>query len=272
MGNFSGGSGGTAIEIIDSDSSKISNIIISTGDAASGYSGSGGGQGGTGILVNNSNFDSFTNLNIIAGHGILNFGGGKGLYIVNSEQVYIDSTRSVGGYLAGSGLYVYSSLNINITNSSILGGASSMEGGFGASALNNSHINITNSELIGGDGVPDGQPFFKDSSSTIDTSNVSISSIEKEKSFLSSSIFLYQNYPNPFNSETIISFSLLHHESIRIELYNSLGEKVKTILNEHLNAGDHNIIFNAELLPSGVYFYKLTTRQFSNVKKMLLIK
>lgn len=87
---------------------------------------------------------------------------------------------------------------------------------------------------------------------------------------------LLQNYPNPFNPETNIKFSLPEDAKIAINIYNVLGQKVATILNKELKAGFHQVNFNTTSagyrLASGVYIYTIETKNFSQVKKMILMK
>jgi Secretion system C-terminal sorting domain len=83
---------------------------------------------------------------------------------------------------------------------------------------------------------------------------------------------LSQNYPNPFNPSTTIKFSLPTTSSVNLSVYNILGEKVITLLDETKEAGVHTINFNASELNSGIYFYKLETVNFLSVKKMSLLK
>ncbi len=83
---------------------------------------------------------------------------------------------------------------------------------------------------------------------------------------------LYQNYPNPFNPATTISFTLPSDGFISLKIYNSLGEEVKTIEQNYLTSGSHNINFDASNLPSGVYYYRLNAGSYSAVKKMILLK
>jgi hypothetical protein len=83
---------------------------------------------------------------------------------------------------------------------------------------------------------------------------------------------LSQNYPNPFNPETRINFSLPSAEQTLLTVYNSLGQVVRTLVNENLPAGQHQVTFNAAALPSGVYYYKLEAGSFSRIKKMMLVK
>ena len=83
---------------------------------------------------------------------------------------------------------------------------------------------------------------------------------------------LYQNYPNPFNPGTTIEFELPPKENVLIELYNILGQKVKTLLDTELEIGQHKIEFNAWGLSSGVYFYEIKTKSNQITKKMVVLK
>jgi hypothetical protein len=83
---------------------------------------------------------------------------------------------------------------------------------------------------------------------------------------------LYQNYPNPFNPSTTIEFSIPYTGFVNLEVYNSLGESVTVLLNETLPAGKHTVSFNGTGLASGVYLIKLTTGNFTEFKKMNLLK
>jgi len=86
---------------------------------------------------------------------------------------------------------------------------------------------------------------------------------------------LYQNYPNPFNPSTTIRFKLNKSEHVKVNIYNSLGELVDTIVDNYLGIGLHEIIFNStsySSLSSGVYYYQLITEPFSETKGMVLLK
>jgi|GEM_PF-2111972 len=87
-----------------------------------------------------------------------------------------------------------------------------------------------------------------------------------------SQIALFQNYPNPFNPVTKISFNLPISGKTSLGIFNLLGENVAAVINEELNSGYHEYVFNASMLASGVYFYKLESGSFIDVKKMILIK
>jgi hypothetical protein len=83
---------------------------------------------------------------------------------------------------------------------------------------------------------------------------------------------LKQNYPNPFNPETKISFDIPKQGFVSLRIYDLLGREVRTLVNEVKSPGSYNIDFNASELSSGVYFYKLETNGFTDIKKMMLIK
>lgn len=83
---------------------------------------------------------------------------------------------------------------------------------------------------------------------------------------------LEQNYPNPFNPVTVIKYSIPVDGQVNLIVYNMLGEKVATLVNQVQKAGRHEINFDASQLSSGVYFYKIEAGSFSSVKKMMLLK
>jgi hypothetical protein len=83
---------------------------------------------------------------------------------------------------------------------------------------------------------------------------------------------LYQNYPNPFNPSTIIKFSLPKADFVNLLVFDVTGKEVMKLLSENKPAGTYEINFNAENLSSGVYFYRLTTSTYSDIKRMILVK
>ncbi len=94
----------------------------------------------------------------------------------------------------------------------------------------------------------------------------------KENKSLPQSFELSQNYPNPFNPITNISYTIPKESFVKLEVYNLLGKKVATLVNEKKFAGNYTVKFNASDLPSGVYVYILSTPSVSIAKKMMLIK
>jgi hypothetical protein len=89
---------------------------------------------------------------------------------------------------------------------------------------------------------------------------------------LPAKITLMQNYPNPFNNSTVISFNLSSQSDVSLDIYNVLGQKVANLHEGTLSAGHHNFLWNGDSMPSGVYFYKLTAGDNTEVQKMTLLK
>jgi len=96
--------------------------------------------------------------------------------------------------------------------------------------------------------------------------------IEDESPIRANTYYLGDNYPNPFNPTTTIEYAIAQSSQVELVVYNSLGQRVKTLVNEHQSAGHHMVSFDATDLASGVYFYKISSEKFTQVKKMLLIK
>jgi hypothetical protein len=89
---------------------------------------------------------------------------------------------------------------------------------------------------------------------------------------LVASYFLSQNYPNPFNPTTTISYALPQAGQVKIELYNTLGQKVRALLNEYKTTGSYTVDLKAGDLPSGIYLYKMEVGKFTKTMKMVLMK
>ncbi|MBD3218614.1 MAG: T9SS type A sorting domain-containing protein [candidate division Zixibacteria bacterium] len=88
---------------------------------------------------------------------------------------------------------------------------------------------------------------------------------------------LAQNAPNPFNPTTDISYALPEAGMVNVEVYNILGQQVKTLVNEYQDAGNYTVTWNGDdefgsTVASGVYFYRLTSGQYKEIKKMVMMK
>ena len=83
---------------------------------------------------------------------------------------------------------------------------------------------------------------------------------------------LMQNYPNPFNPSTKIKFSLPKPETVKIEVYDIIGQKIQTLLNKTMPAGYHEVQFNGQNLSSGIYLYRIKAGEWSEVRKMILLR
>ena len=83
---------------------------------------------------------------------------------------------------------------------------------------------------------------------------------------------LNQNYPNPFNPSTTIEYSIIESGIVKLQVYNNIGEKVATLVNDYKEAGIYRVDFDASELSSGIYYYRIDTGNFISVKKMILLK
>lgn len=83
---------------------------------------------------------------------------------------------------------------------------------------------------------------------------------------------LSQNYPNPFTTKTLIPFSLHETSYVTLKVYNALGEEVSSLIDEVKIAGNYKVLFDRSNLSSGIYLYQLITKNYSQAKKMLIIK
>ena len=107
-----------------------------------------------------------------------------------------------------------------------------------------------------------------------------ISGVNKIASDIPESFALFQNYPNPFNPTTKIKFSIPLSRGLperrgvftRLIVYDLLGNEVATLVNENLNPGTYEVTWDASNFASGIYFYKLETENFSETKKLILLK
>ena len=97
-------------------------------------------------------------------------------------------------------------------------------------------------------------------------------SVDGEGTLQPNEFELDQNYPNPFNPSTQIRFSMNKAANVKLAVYDLLGREVATLVNRTMGAGSHQVSFMADDLPSGVYFYKLTSGESTKVRKMILMK
>ncbi len=112
---------------------------------------------------------------------------------------------------------------------------------------------------LNGDGIPDPTVFISDVEDDI------TNALPKE-------FKLFANYPNPFNPETTISFALPFESKVEVVVYDILGRKIETLVNNYLRAGNYNFRFNGANLSSGIYFYSITAGSNKAVGKMMLVK
>lgn len=118
----------------------------------------------------------------------------------------------------------------------------------------------------------DNRPNFGVYAGKVDSEGNVVTGILRENDFVTpENLFLYQNYPNPFNPTTIIHYQLPIRTFVKINVYDLLGREITSLVNEEQSAGKHSISFDAQSLPSGIYFYRLTAGSQTITKKMVII-
>ena len=101
--------------------------------------------------------------------------------------------------------------------------------------------------------------------------------VDEDGNQLPTAFSLNQNYPNPFNPQTNIDFSVPSAQNVTLEVYSLLGQKVKTLVDGHIEAGVHTVLWNGTNdngvdVPSGVYFYRLSSDTFTQTNKMVMVR
>ena len=104
------------------------------------------------------------------------------------------------------------------------------------------------------------------------TSNGGVTGVEEGNNSIPSGYSLSQNYPNPWNPTTTINYSLAKEGNVKLTIYNALGSKIATIVNEYKPAGSYSVQFNGSNLASGIYLYRTESGTFSATKKFILMK
>ncbi len=100
----------------------------------------------------------------------------------------------------------------------------------------------------------------------------SVVSVEVEDEIIPAKFALYQNHPNPFNPTTIIKFQIPTASKVTLKIFDLLGKKIRTLINENRVAGVYEQVFDARFLPSGEYFYLLQAGPNVKTRKMLLVR
>ena len=107
---------------------------------------------------------------------------------------------------------------------------------------------------------------------TLDLSQVFVSIDELVLGNIIEDYYLEQNYPNPFNPTTTIEFNIPYKSPVSLFVFNVRGQIVTKLIDKEMPSGNYQILFNAENLASGIYFYNLSTKDFSQIRKMILMK
>lgn len=194
-----------------------------------------------------------------AGHSTkisLSTNAGANWSIISTFGVNINSLVSYNNILfagtAGNGIFASTNYGVNWVN---------VSGNLGAT-FHAGKLQIYGAELFA-------------STSTLSVIKAQISTLvglPSHSTELPEKFSLYQNYPNPFNPSTTINFDIPKKGNVKLEIFDLSGKLIEELLNEEKTAGTYSMNFNAENLSSGVYIYKLQSTEFSQSRKMMLIK
>jgi photosystem II stability/assembly factor-like uncharacterized protein len=132
----------------------------------------------------------------------------------------------------------------------------------------------TNVTLRGIDGFPTGDFILAagGNGTIVRTINGGLTAVTQTSTGVPDKFSLEQNYPNPFNPETNISFSVPKFSHVTLKVFDITGREVAQLVNEDLAGGNYSVRFDASILSSGTYFYRIMTGSFSETKKIILIK
>jgi len=113
---------------------------------------------------------------------------------------------------------------------------------------------------------------FSDFTNTVSAKTTKSTIIVAQNISIAESYFLGNNYPNPFNPSTSIKFGITERSYVKLNVFNSAGQEIENLIDQSLTPGTYLVKWNAVNYTSGVYFYRIETEGFSEVKKMILIK
>jgi parallel beta-helix repeat protein/predicted outer membrane repeat protein len=271
---------GAGIMAVNNWMSRSYNNLIAYNSASS----NGGGIGCTGSnhhIVNNT----ITN-------NTADFSGG-GLYIENNSSIYASNVILWSNYSQTDPEISIDSISVLDINFSDIQGGYPGNGNINTDPLFRNPANDDFHLMSTGCGDPydspcidSGNPIFSDSlmdcmwglGTAVSDIGVygggyrAFLEIEDENNVFPSKIILNQNYPNPFNSLTIIEYGMSKAGYVRINVFDLLGRKVETLVDEEKQAGQHQAVWDASGHSSGVYFYRIEAGEFTETKKMILLK
>jgi hypothetical protein len=219
---------------------------------------------------------------ILRSNGSITFNYANMGYPDNSATIGIqNSTRTIALPIAYDQTYVHNNLAVLIKAGWLSADPRSGTVGPG----NNSNVTITFDATTLDEGTYNGSLVVTgyDMNHMVDeitvpvTFHVGITGIEENVTELPTEFALHQNYPNPFNPSTELKFDLPANSRVKLEIFNVLGQKVVTVLDEDMEAGYRSVTWNGNdsngrQVASGVYFYKLTAGDHVFTKKMMMLK
>ncbi|HRI47279.1 MAG TPA: FG-GAP-like repeat-containing protein [Ignavibacteriaceae bacterium] len=186
---------------------------------------------------------------------------------VNNDGIDDVIVGAYGYYTQTGRVYIYYGGNImdNLADVTLTGEETSNYFGFSVSGAGDVNNDGFDDVIMGAYGFPvNGKVYIYSNNSA--PSNIELTT------FPPADYVLFQNYPNPFNPNTTIKFGLPKDSKVVLEVYNTMGEKVTTLIDQEMSSGYHNINFTGNELSTGIYIYKITANEFTSTKKFVLMK
>ncbi len=186
-------------------------------------------------------------------------GAAGSLYIDGNGFAHVALNHVSGNFITGN-VYYASNITGSWTNTPVIENNQAYASNLTIDNNGKGHMLVYSGELF------EQQEIFAIESNTILTTVENIGSAIPER------FMLYQNYPNPFNPETKIKFSLPINSGVELKVFDITGKQVEVLVNGTLSQGLYEVSFDASGLTSGIYFYTLQTDNFTETRKMLLVK
>ncbi len=200
---------------------------------------------------------------------------GTNLFAGTGSGVFVSKDNGKSWSAINTGLTNLDVQSIAVSDTNIFAGTSggvffSNNNGASWKAINNGLTNLDVRSLV----VTDTNLFAGTWGGSVYRRSLSeiITNIKDTKNNLPVSFYLRQNYPNPFNPTTVINYGVSKPVHVKLVVYNTIGQKVKTLVDGNKQAGDYYVTFNGSNLSSGVYFYHIQAGKYSATKKFVLMK
>jgi hypothetical protein len=218
-------------------------------------------------------FNTQTNTWSTLGTGSSNGVSGTGLVVVNALAV-VGNEVVVGGLFTSAGGVSANNVarfNTQTNTWSTLGTGSSngVSGSIGSIVPAVFALAVVGNEVVVGGWFTEAGGV---SANYVARWNSGTSRVEQLSPTAPKTFLLEQNYPNPFNPSTTIRYQLPVASEVKLEVYDVLGKKIATLVNERQSAGSYQVVWNASGLSSGTYFYRLQAGTFVETKKMIMVK
>jgi hypothetical protein len=222
---------------------------------------SAGGVSANKVARFNTQTNTWSSLGTGSSNGVSGGGGSVSALAVVGNEVFVGGAFTSAGGVSARNVARFNTL----TNTwSTLGTGSSN----GVSGFVDALAVVGNEVVVGGTFTSAGGV----SANFVARWNSGTSRVEQLSPTAPKTFLLEQNYPNPFNPSTTIRYQLPVASEVKLEVYDVLGKKIATVVNERQSAGSYQVVWNASGLSSGTYFYRLQAGTFVETKKMIMVK